>query len=410
MGYLPKSAAIKGGVEVEVPIIAMTLTLAAIYTPITLLSSQTGVLAKEFALTLVIAVILSGITALTISPAIASKVLKSKQKKTINEKLLSYLNNQYERGLDIAINNKKKILFVCSILAALAVAASIFTRWELVPKEDTGSIMLVSSTPEGATLHYTKSKVSPVRELFTKLPEYKRDAFLYGFPKGNQSLAFISLTDWKERDRSSQDIINSVIPEVMSVNGVNSYPLNPFFVPGKTSRMPFEFALKSSGDRAELEVYSKKLAKELDRVPRLVRMLASASDYRPELGLKLHTENISAQGASINEISNTVRLLHGYPLKKTVTIKGNEFKVVPQIITNNLTPQSAIKDVPISTANGVEKFKVFGSLESGFGRSGLSRFQEQNSVDISGIYVGGLSIADAINITNQKPKRCFQRI
>jgi len=215
-GMSPMEAAFKGSKEIGFAIIAMTLTLAAVYVPLAFSTGRTGKLFVEFALTLAGAVIVSGFTALTLSPMMSSLLLRHETGHggfyEAGERALRWLDRSYRRLLDGALRLKWPALAVGLVVYALAAWLFVGLPRELAPQEDQGFIIAIGLAPQGATVDYTDKYAHQMEQMLLKLPDQQRVFQIVGYPDVTQAIGFTMLKDWSQRKQSAQQIAGSPFP------------------------------------------------------------------------------------------------------------------------------------------------------------------------------------------------------
>ena len=217
-GMPPFEAALKGSKEIGFAIVAMTLTLVAVYVPLAFSTGRTGKLFIEFALTLAGAVLVSGFTALTLSPMMTSKLLRQETKHgrffEMGERALGWLDRTYRRLLTGALNLRFIVVGVAAVIFAGALGLLSLLPRELAPQEDQGFIIGFGMAPEGATVDYTDRYAKKMEGMFAKIPQVERFFQIVGFPSVTNTIGFVMLKDWDERDVSDRRRAGPVVPAV----------------------------------------------------------------------------------------------------------------------------------------------------------------------------------------------------
>ena len=243
-GMKPMDAAVKGAREIGFAVVAMTLTLAAVYAPIAFTPGRTGRLFLEFALTLAGAVVISGFVALTLTPMMSSRLLRHAERSNMFsraiEAMLGGLERSYRRSLGLAIRLRWLVL-----LLALSVGAGggwLFTQMksELSPTEDRGTIIISGNAPEGASFGYTQRYASQVEELLAQAPELRSWLMIVGWGEVTRFNAFARLRDWSERDVKQQDVTQQLLPKLRKIAGVQASASNPGSLGARGFGKPFQ--------------------------------------------------------------------------------------------------------------------------------------------------------------------------
>jgi multidrug efflux pump len=254
-GKKPIEAALAGVKEIGFAIIAMTITLAAVYVPVAFMEGRTGKLFTEFAWTLAGAVVISGFVALTLSPMMCSVILKHNPKPTALqdsiESFLVRLDNSYHTILKHSLTKRPRTLFV--MLACVTLMAFLFTqiKSELSPLEDRGVLFLSMNGPEGATTDYMEAYGAKIRDIIRSTPEVNRYGMSIGvaggrLPLSNSGTGFMGLTDWDDRTRTSREIAAALGPKFSDVPGIIASPTTPASLGAGFFSKPVEVIIKSS--------------------------------------------------------------------------------------------------------------------------------------------------------------------
>ncbi|MGL4837542.1 MAG: efflux RND transporter permease subunit, partial [Shewanella sp.] len=256
LGESPFRAAIIGTREIAVPVISMTITLAAVYAPIALMGGITGSLFKEFALTLAGAVFISGIVALTLSPMMCAKILKPHT--TPNrfelgvESFLDNLTRRYSNMLDAVMARRPVIVaFALIVFASLPVLFK-FIPSELAPTEDKGVVMMMGTAPSTANLDYIQANMSLVTDMIKAQPESAASLAFVGVPSSSQAFGIAPLVPWSERERSQKQMQEFFAKEVKHIPGMAVTTFQMPELPGASSGLPIQFVITTSNSFASL--------------------------------------------------------------------------------------------------------------------------------------------------------------
>jgi multidrug efflux pump len=334
-GMPPFEAALKGSKEIGFAIIAMTLTLAAVYMPFVFSTGRTGKLFIEFALTLAGAVLVSGFTALSLSPMMSSKLLKRESSHgrfyELGERVLKRIDTGY-RGLLTRVIGLRWIV----VGAAMALFAGIFGLFlllpnELAPAEDQGIVIGFGTAPEGATIDYTDTYAKKMEETFAGIPEMDRYFEIVGFDGVTSAIGFVGLRDWSERDRSAQDVANGLFPQFMGISGVMAFPITPPPLGQNDFGQPVSFVVQTTGTWEDLDALVKKLQAKMAQNPQLTNPDSDLKLNKPELRVQLDRDKIATIGSSVTTVGRTLETLLG-GRQVTRFKKGSEqYDVIVQV-------------------------------------------------------------------------------
>ncbi|OIN29391.1 efflux RND transporter permease subunit, partial [Vibrio barjaei] len=247
LGESPFRAAIIGTREIAVPVIAMTLTLGAVYAPIALMGGITGSLFKEFALTLAGSVFVSGIIALTLSPMMCSKLLKANETPNRFEQkvhhVLDGMTSRYEKMLGAVMQHRPVIIAFAVIVFASLPMLFKFIPSELAPSEDKGVVMLMGTGPSNANLDYLQNTMNDVNKILTEQPEVAFAQVFTGVPNSNQAFGIASMVPWSQREASQAEVANRVGGLVADVPGMAVTAFQMPELPGAGSGLPIQFVI-----------------------------------------------------------------------------------------------------------------------------------------------------------------------
>ncbi|PKM15787.1 MAG: multidrug transporter AcrB [Gammaproteobacteria bacterium HGW-Gammaproteobacteria-2] len=314
-GMKPREAAFKGSGEIAFAIIAMTLTLAAVYAPMAFQTGRTGKLFTEFALTLAGAVLVSGFTALTLSPMMCARLLRHETRHGAMyqriEGWLAALDRGYRSALRHVLGWRWAML---GGAAAMTVAMLwLFTTLpqELAPEEDQGLMIGIAVAPEGATMEYTDGYVQKMAEFYKDLPEVEKYFQITGFPVVTQGINFVRFKDWSERDRSSAQIVGSLFPQFMGLAGVMAFPITPPALGQQGFGQPVQFVVQTTGTWEELDDIVQRMLSRMRDNPLLTNPDSDLKLNKPELRVEVNREKISMVGSSVAEVGRTVETMMG---------------------------------------------------------------------------------------------------
>ncbi|WDI29710.1 efflux RND transporter permease subunit [Glaesserella parasuis] len=400
-GKTPFDAAIIGTREIALPVISMTITLAAVYSPMALMEGITGSLFKEFALTLAGAVFISGIAALTLSPMMSSRVLKEHKEgeegrlvKCIHA-MLDKMTSCYQNMLSAVMAVRGFMLFFA--IAIFASLPFLFTSLssEVAPSEDRGVVVAFGSGPANTNLDYTQEVMKPFNEKVVKLPEVHGAISIAGFNGGNSSLSIISLKDWSERSKSQfevKDIVAGMAEQVVGMD-INAVAF-PEIQTGE-SGLPFSLVITTADSYEKLaEVASEILAKAQ----------ASGQFFFANLDLEFNTatmkmkfdrEKMGTYGVTMQQVSGTLGSFLSGAIVTRVDIDSRAYPIVSQAVRNDRLNPEDLMNYYVTTASGQSiPLGSFVTMELSTEPASLSRMNQLNSATIGGVVSG--SIGDAV--------------
>ena len=394
-GNTPVQAALRGARELVSPVIAMTITLAAVYAPIGLQGGLTGSLFREFAFTLAGAVFISGIVALTLSPVMSSKLLSADREEhgftgRINRDF-DRLRRLYARVLDATLSARPAVYVVWIVLGLLAIPLYIMAPSELAPVEDQGFVMGIVEAAADATIDQTTFYTEAVnRELMT-VPE-KAQSFQITFP--DNGFAGLVLKPWGERKRTVFQITPEVQQKVSRIPGIRTMTVAPPALPGG-GQFPVEFVIASTADPDVIlgfaqELQQKAAASGMFAFP---PVLDTKMD-QPEMELVMDRDKVANLGLNMATVGSDLATLVGGNFVNRFNLDGRSYKVIPQIKRVERLNANQLESTYVKGPNGqLVPLSTFASLKKKTGPRSLNRFQQFNAVKISGVAVRPLDEA-----------------
>ncbi len=337
-GLSPMQAAFTGSREIAFAVIAMTLTLAAVYAPIGFMPGTTGKLFTEFAWTLAGAVLVSGFIALSLSPMMCARLLQphrpaARHNPVYNliEQFLHGLTRLYQGLLGRVLGLWWLILGVLAavLLACLWLFAGLKT--ELAPTEDTGTLIGVFNAPDGATIDYTSRYARQLEAAYASIPETNRYVVVTGFPTVTQGISFMKLADWDQRPRSQFEIRQQLLPKLRDIPGVRAFPVNRPPLGQSARNQPVNLVVRSSLEYAELEGYVEQLLERLRSYPGLESLDSDLKLNTPQLKVTVNREQAVAVGSDVATIGRSLESLFGSRQVTRFKRLGEQYDVLVQL-------------------------------------------------------------------------------
>lgn len=355
-GMPRREAAFKGAKEIGFAVVAMTLTLAAVYAPVAFMTGRTGKLFIEFALTLAGAVLVSGFVALTLSPMMCSVLLKHEEKHskgfTLIENFLTRLNSGYRRVLTAALERRWMVLLGFVVIAASCVVLLKALKSELAPVEDRGVILGVFNGPDGATLDYTEKYARQLEAIYSQTPDIERYFVVSGNPTVNQGISFVGLNDWSERDRRSTEIAKALFPKFSAVPGVMAFPVTPPSLGQSPRERPINFVIVTSAPYEELQQVTQQFLAELAKNPGLTNVDTDLKLNKPELSVVVRRDKASDLGIPIDTIGRTLETFLGGRQVTRFKRDGEQYDVIVQVADVDRRSPDDIRDIYVRAADG----------------------------------------------------------
>jgi len=338
-GLQPIPAAIIGAREIGFAIIAMTLTLAAVYAPIGFTGGLTGILFSEFAFTLSLSVIVSGFVALTLSPMMCSKIIKYNPDEKgfavkidhVFEKIIAH----YKTLLRTVLKYRKTVIIVSAGLYVACAFLFKIVPEELAPMEDQGVVLVWVNGPSFSNIKYTEKYTDMMIPIFSKIPEMVHYGIINGFANNvSSAVGFINLKNWDERKRSALQIQMSIFPSLWAIPGLKIFPLQPQPLPNTGSIIPIQFVLKSNVGIEQLEPAMQQLMYAASKNPGFINLDTDLKYDKPRVRVTVNRNKAGALGVPIEEITSSLNIMLGSPESVQFSLDNRGYYVIPEYTKN----------------------------------------------------------------------------
>ncbi len=410
-GETPLQAALAGAKEIGFAVVAMTLTLAAVFAPLAFAEGNTGKLFTEFALTVAAAVLVSGFVALTLTPMMASLILRHEVRHGVlfnfGERLLNGLNHAYRGGLTRTIRHPLIVLMVFVLAAAAAFGLLKSLKSELAPTEDRGFFIGFMLAPEGATLQYTDQYARQLEGIYQSVPEV-RTFFVVVAPglerpnPVNTALSFVQLKPWEERSRSQMKITESLGPRMfMGMPGVLAFPINPPSLGQSFRNPPLQFVVQAPS-YVELNTAVEALMAKVRAYPGLANADTDLKLNKPQLKVAINRDKAAQMGISIDTIGRTLETLLGGRQVTRFKREGEQYDVMVQLgAAARATPQD-LAALYVRGSNGaLTPLSNLVAITETVAAKELNHFDRQRAALISANIAPGYTLGDALTFMDQ---------
>ncbi|WP_300653957.1 efflux RND transporter permease subunit [Hydrogenophaga sp.] len=338
-GMEPFAAAIKGAREIGFAVVAMTLTLAAVYAPLAFTPGRTGRLFAEFALALAGAVVVSGFVALTLSPMMCSKLLKHNPKPgrfdTFMERRLTALSNGYERLLGWSLKVRWLVVAVMLVSAAGSWLLLQGTRQELAPMEDRGVVLASINGPDGATLAYTRKYAEAIEGMGQNIPEFERIFTIVGNPSVAQGSVIMRGKAWEDRDRTTMEIARELAPKIAALPGISAFPITPPSLGQGFRERPINYVIVTGDSYENLARVVRQFQDKLAQNPGFVQVDTDLRLNKPEIRMDVDRERAADMGVTVDAIARTVETMLGGRTVTRYKRDGEQYDVIVQTESSN---------------------------------------------------------------------------
>jgi multidrug efflux pump len=400
-GMRPVAAAIEGTREIGFAVIAMTLTLAAVYAPIAFAPSRTGRLFLEFALSLAGAVVVSGFVALTLTPMMCSRLLRHNAHPgrlfTVIERGFTAFEAGYRRTLEVSLRARPLVLLTALAVAGLSGVFFTLLRSELAPTEDRGLIQVRGTGPEGATLGYTRRYSSQGGEILAKVPEIESVLIINGSPEVSRFRITGRLKDWDKRKRSQQQINTEINPKLQRIPGARVSASNPASFGAKGSSRPVEFVLQSSDTYEQLQGYVDLMLEKLRDYPGLDSIETDLLLNMPELRVDIDRAKVADLGLDITVVGRTLETLLGGRQVTRFEQNGEQYDVIVQLAAEDRASPQTLSTIFLRSPRGdMVQLSNIVRLKEAVAPKELRRFNQLRAVTISANLGEGYALGDAL--------------
>jgi len=402
-GKQPREAALIGAREVALPVIAMTLTLVAVYLPIGFLGGLTGVLFSEFALTLAGAVVISGFIALVLSPMMCAYLLvdHDHQGKIANwlDQKFDLLHHQYERVLGMCLNNRGAVvLFAVVIFCSLPVFYQLAQK-ELAPDEDSGSIFAMATPPDYSSLEYTTYFLDQMVDAWRTVPEVS-----HSWQVNDPTRVFggLELVPWSERERSLEEIRQEIQAKYDKISGLEVFTFAAGGLPGADSGLPLQFVISSNADYKELDRVSEEVLQKARQSGIFAFVTKDLRYSRPEITVSIDRELAARLGISMEDIGQTLQIMLGEAETNRFSMEGRSYKVIPQADRGfRLTKEWLERYYVRTTGESLVPLSTVVTLGQKVEPNSLKQFQQLNSTTIQGFVLPPNTLGGSLEFLEQ---------
>ena len=406
-GKTPVQAALVGAREILGPIIAMTVTLAAVYAPIGLLGGVTGALFHEFAFSLAGAVIVSGVIALTLSPMMCSTLLSRQaldgRFARLIERSFARLADWYARRLAAALAYRPVIyVFAIAVLGAIGfLFLNLFA--ELAPEEDQGVLLALAKAPQYANIDYMEAYSKQLNDVYTSFPETDRTFVLSGTPAPQQGFSGFVLKPWGERTRFTQKLKQLVQQQVSAIDGITVFVFAPSPLPTSVQGLPFQMVISAPADYET--VY-----KAMDQIKAAARrsgmFIVTDSDLafnNPVIHIHIDRSKANDLGVTMQSIADTLAVLVGENFINRFDLGGRGYYVIPQVPRVDRLTADALTDYYVTTTSGQQiPLATVVSLEAGTEPNALTQYNQLASATFQAVLIPGITVGQAVDFLEQQ--------
>jgi multidrug efflux pump len=406
MGQKPFDAAISAARELVGPIIAMSLTLATVYTPVAIQGGLTGTLFREFAFALAGAVIVSGFVALTLSPMMGSRLLKAG---AVDRGFSGFLNRQFDthrrnylRLLASTLKYRPAVFVVWAVMLLLIFPLYMFSGRELAPNEDQAVVFGIVQSSPNATIDQTTLFTGEVNKVFSSFPEHKA-TFQITFP----TFGFCGMVTkpWSERDKSTDQLQIEASAGLSQIPGIRVIPLVPPALPGGGT-FPIDFVVASTAEPEQLVEFANTLVGKAFESGLFMYADTDLKFDQPQAEVVFNRDKLRAEGVSLSQAGADLSTMLSGNYVNRFSIQGRSYKVIPQVKRTERLTSDQLKDIYISGGGGkLVPLSTFATIETTTQPRELKRFQQLNAVRIQGAIPPPVSLDKALRMLEDEARK-----
>ncbi len=401
-GMKPFEAALVGSKEIGFAIVAMTLTLAAVFVPLAFGQTRTDRLFIEFALALAGAVMVSGFVALTLSPMMCAKLLRHEPKhgRLYNsiEAFFVWQTAGYKKLLTNSLDRTWIAIAIWVVFAGISAPLFLTIKSELAPVEDRGVIFGPFSAPEGSTIGYTAHYSKQLEAIYAGVPEEARYFVNTGNPSPDSGFSVLILKKWHERNRSSSDIANEIRPKMRAIAGINAFPVTPPSLGGGRDK-PVQYVLQTQASYPELAQMVERLQEEVRKSPVLLNVDSDLRLSQPELRVQVNREKLGDLGVPVETVGRTLETMLGGRVVTRFKQGGEQYDVIVQVAADDRSTPSDISDIYVRTRVGdMVPLSSVTSIREGVSPRNLNHFNRLRSATVNAEIAKGYSIDEALKV------------
>jgi multidrug efflux pump len=403
LGEAPEAAAMNGTNEIAFAVIATTISLVAVFTPLAFLKGNTGRLFNEFGIAVAGSVIISGLVALTLTPMLSAKILRvTKEHGPVFrafERGFEALAAYYSRALGWAV--RRRGVVVIGVLVTVAGAVVLFRslKREFVPPEDRGYFVTIVIAPEGASLEYTDGYQKRVEEILGQTKDVEGYFSVVGFNGVNSGIIFSLLKDWSDRDRGVQQVIGEVQPQFFGIPGIFAFANNPPAFGGFTSGIQY---VVQNPDFDALVRGMDTLSKRARMVNGLVNVDVNLKVNKPELTVRFQRDRAEDLGVPIRDVAGTLQTLLGGRRISSFTRNNKLYDVIAQLEPQERATPSDISGLYVRGRQGeLVQLSSLAQVSEGLGPQRLFHFNRVRSFTLSASLLPGFTLGEALDSLNR---------
>ncbi len=394
-GMPPMHAAFTGMREISTAVLAMTITLAAVFAPLGFTGGLTGALFREFAFTLAGAVVISGLVALTITPTMAGRILKHSDSRfqRIVDRTFERTEDRYERWVSGSLKYRPVTLLIVACLLGVTAFMFFNTNSELAPDEDQGALFALVNAPRYATTDYTQMYANELGKVTKGIPEVKTRFSVVGLNGATNSGFYVwALKNWSDRTRSQKQIQQEIQGKISKVAGVQSFVFAPPTLPGTGGGLPISVVIQSTGDPAAVYRVADEVKKKAEASGKFIVVQNSLNFDSPQVTVTIDRDRAAALNVPVSDIGTTLGLLVGGGSIGQFDRDSNSYDIITQVPQKDRANPESLKKYYVRSASGaMVPLSALVDIKTNAAPASIEQFNQLNSATISALPLPGVT-------------------
>ncbi|MBL8305126.1 MAG: efflux RND transporter permease subunit, partial [Rubrivivax sp.] len=409
-GATPFQAAIKGVREISFAVVAMTLTLAAVFAPLAFTPGRTGRLFGEFALTLAGAVLVSGFVALTLTPMMCSQLLRHNAAPNafdrIVEAVLTAVTRAYTALLRWTLSRRWVVVGVMAAAGATSYGLFITAKSELSPMEDRGVIFMPVRAPDGATMEYTARYLDALEKIGSQYPEFDRRFMSMNGGQVSVATAVMRTVDWDQRQRTTLELARDLLPKVSALPGVSVFPVTPPSLGQGFRERSINFVIVSGDTYENMSRAAQALLAEMQKNPGIVQPDSDLQLNKPEIFMEVDRARAADMGVSVEAVARTVETMLGSRVVTRYKREADQYDVMVQMADAGRATPDAIEKLFVRGRNDtMVPLSSLVKLREAVSPRELNHFNQRRSVTITANLGPGYALGEALQFMDEAAAR-----
>jgi len=396
----------RGMQEISFAVVAASVSVIAVFLPLAFLTGTTGRLFREFGIAVAAAVAISGFVALTLSPALCARLLRTDAKDTglaiLLGRAVDRLRDVYARVLAVSLNHR--VLVAAGGIAWVALGWWVYTRIarEFVPLSDRGSVIIFSNAPEGSTLEYTNRYHLEVERALLEIPEINATVAVIapdwsGPPIVNEAIAFSQLVPLDERSRSQQEIVDALYYQFMGNPGINVFPMNEPTISTDWDATPVS-AVVTGPEITRVAGYADEIVRRAREIPGVVNVRSDLKLNKPQLLVHVDRERASDLGVSVRDVASTLQVLLGGLKLSTFKLHGETYEVIAQVDRSARSSPTDLYGLYVRSVSGIMvPLASVVSVEETVTSAGLPHYDRQRAATVTAALLSGAPLGAVLD-------------